>query len=99
MQRSRCRASPAEQVCALPGDALIAHPSVSVTHAVTIGAPPTRVWPWLAQLGSGRAGRHSYDRIDNGGRPSARRIIAELQDVAPGDEFPALPGAQLSGTV
>ncbi len=45
------------------------------TRAVTIGAPPSEIWPWLVQIGYGRAGWYSYDRIDNDGRPSATRIV------------------------
>jgi hypothetical protein len=26
------------------------------TRAVTVGAPPAEVWPWLVQMGPGRAG-------------------------------------------
>jgi len=51
------------------------------------------VWPWLAQMGSGRGGWYSYDFIDNGGKPSAERIIPELQHVEVGYIFPWLPGA------
>jgi len=40
----------------LPGDDLVPSPVVQTTHAVTINAPPQRVWPWLAQTGQGRAG-------------------------------------------
>ncbi len=66
----------------------------TVTHAITIDAPSEAVWPWLVQMGSGRAGWYSYDRIDNGGTPSARQIIPELQHVAVGDVMPWLPGAK-----
>lgn len=52
------------------------------------------VWPWLAQLGSGRAGWYSYDWIDNDGIPSSKTILPECQCVAVGDVFPALPGAE-----
>ena len=77
----------------MPGDALIPAPGGSLTHAVTIRRPPEDVWPWLAQMGAGsRAGWYSYDRLDNGGRPSATRIVAELQELTPGMVFPALPG-------
>ncbi len=79
----------------LPGDGLVAAQLGVFTHAVTIPAPPEQVWPWLAQMGAGtRAGWYSYDRLDNGGKRSAWRIIPELQHVAVGDLFPALPGAQ-----
>ena len=77
----------------LRGDEIVHDPMYATMQAVTIDAPPERVWPWLAQLGAGRGGWYSYGRIDNGGRPSADAIIPELQDVAPGDILPATPGA------
>ena len=77
----------------LPGDDLIRDPIASLTHAITIRCPPDQVWPWLAQMGAGRAGWYSYDFIDNGGKPSAGRIIPELQLVEVGFIFPWLPGA------
>lgn len=89
------RATPAEAARSLPGDDLVRAPIAVCTHAVTIHVPPQAVWPWLAQMGAGaRAGWYSYDRLDNRGVPSARRIIPELQQVAVGDLFPALPGAR-----
>ena len=89
-----CWASSDERRRRLPGDDLVLQPMRSITHAVTINAPPEAVWPWLIQMGSGRAGWYAYDHIDNGGRSSARRIIPELQQVAVGDVLPWLPGAQ-----
>jgi hypothetical protein len=86
------RATAAELARALPGDDLIAHPSGALTHAITIAQPPARVWPWLAQMGAGRAGWYSYDWIDNGRRRSAWRIDPALQTPAIGSVFPALPG-------
>jgi uncharacterized protein YndB with AHSA1/START domain len=55
--------------------------------AVTIDAPPDRVWPWLVQMGADRAGWYSYDRLDNGGRASSREIVPAWQHVVPGDRF------------
>lgn len=78
----------------MPGDALVRDPMYATTQAVTIDAPPSVVWPWLAQMGAGRGGWYSYDQIDNGGAPSARVLLPECQHVAPGDVFPALPGAR-----
>jgi hypothetical protein len=47
----------AEEIRApLPGDDVVAHATWEATKAVTIGAPPQAVWPWLAQIGYGRAG-------------------------------------------
>ncbi len=83
-----------ERVRDLSGDELIPVPVGSVTHAVTIRRSARDVWPWLAQMGSGRAGWYAYDFIDNGGRPSGERILPELQSVAVGTVFPALPGAK-----
>ena len=74
-------------------DELIPEPMASITHAITIGAPPAKVWPWLLQMGAGRAGWYSWDYIDNGGVKSARLILAELQNVEVGQIFPAIPGA------
>lgn len=77
----------------MPAYSLVLDPIDTVTHAVTIYAPLESVWPWLAQMGSGRAGWYSYDRIDNGGHPSAESILTEYQQIAPGDVLPAIPGA------
>jgi hypothetical protein len=77
----------------MAGDRLIAAPLLCFTHAIDIAAPPERVWPWLAQMGAGRGGWYSWDRLDNGGRRSAEGIVPELQEVARGDVLPALPGA------
>jgi hypothetical protein len=86
------RATAAERIRPLPGDDLIHDAMGSLTHAVSIARPPRDVWPWLAQMGAGRAGWYSYDRLDNGGRPSANGIHAELQHIGVGTLMPALPG-------
>lgn len=88
------RAAPAECIRALAGDDLIPKPIGSVHHAITIRRPPRDVWPWLAQMGSGRAGWYSYDFIDNGGHHSSEHILPGLQNVSVGSVFPALPGAK-----
>jgi hypothetical protein len=86
-------ASKQEQHRAMPADSLVSDPIGTVTHAITIYTPLESVWPWLAQMGGGRAGWYSYDRIDNGGHPSAESILTEYQQIAPGDVLPAIPGA------
>jgi hypothetical protein len=86
-------ATPGEQARTLPGDDLIPQPLGSVNHAITIQRPPHEVWPWLAQMGSGRAGWYAYDFIDNGGHHSAERILPNYQNVGVGSVLPALPGA------
>jgi hypothetical protein len=68
-----------------PGDELVRDPHLVATRAVTVDASPEEIWPWLLQIGRGRAGWYSYDRLDNQGEPSARVIIPELQRMAVGD--------------
>jgi hypothetical protein len=75
----------------LTGDELIPFPVKMVTHAIIIDAPPEIIWPWLIQIGSGRAGWYSYDRIDNGGMPSTQTVIQKLQHIEIGDIIPAVP--------
>ncbi len=96
MLHASVRTTPEERKRFLPGDVLIPDPAATVMHAVTIAAPPQCVWPWLVQMGSGRAGWYSCDCIDNGGHPSATEIIPALQQVAPGDVLPSLPGVKES---
>jgi hypothetical protein len=74
-----------ERSVPLPGDGLVPHPHFSATRAVTIDAPPQEVWPWIAQLGVGRAGWYSYDQLDNLGWSSARTIEPYWQSPVPGD--------------
>jgi hypothetical protein len=69
----------------LPGDEMVHSPHFNFTRAITIHARPEEIWPWLVQIGYGRAGWYSYDLLDNLGRPSAERIIPELQQLRVGD--------------
>jgi hypothetical protein len=86
-------ATGSERARTLAGDERIPHPVDILTHAVTIRRPPRDVWPWLVQMGAGsRAGWYSYDWLDNGRQPSARRILPEFQHPAVGAVFPAAPG-------
>jgi len=75
-------------------DDLIPEPMASFTHGITIKAPSTNVWPWLVQMGAGRAGWYSWDFIDNGGVRSTRSILAEHQNTEVGQVFPAIPGVE-----
>ena len=78
----------ADRLWHLEGDELVPEPRAQLTHAVTIDAPPAAIWPWLIQMGRRRAGWYSWDLLDNGGEPSADRIIPELQHLEPGDVLP-----------
>ena len=82
---------PAEAGTALPGDDVVPDAPISDTRAITIDAPPAAVWPWLVQMGFGRAGWYSYDAIDMKGR-SADRILPDVGTLAVGDIVPTHPG-------
>jgi hypothetical protein len=70
-----CVATILERRRPLRVDAMIPDPLFTSTQAVTIDAPPEQVWPWIAQMGAGRAGWYSWDAIDNGATPSASRVL------------------------
>jgi hypothetical protein len=84
----RWGATQAEVAGAMPGDELVSEPSFNATRAITICTPPEAVWPWLVQIGYGRAGWYSYDLFDNAARPSAERILPEYQQPKIGDWVP-----------
>ena len=50
---------------ALPGDERVPNPIVTTTLAITINAPASEVWPWLAQIGQERGGMYSYELLEN----------------------------------
>jgi proline iminopeptidase len=81
----RWGATDAEVAGPYPGADLVPEGERGATMAVTIDAPPDQVWPWLVQMGGDRGGWYSWDRLDNGGRPSADSVHPEWQDLAVGD--------------
>jgi proline iminopeptidase len=84
-------ATQAELADPFPGSELIQGGHRGGTMAITIDAPPSAVWPWLVQMGCDRAGWYSWDRLDNGGVPSAERVHPEWQKVAVGDRWYSTP--------
>jgi hypothetical protein len=84
----RWGATEAEVAGSMPGDDIVPRAQFNATRSVTIDATPARVWPWIAQLGYRRGGFYTYDQVDNGGEPSADRIIDEYQDLKVDDEIP-----------
>ena len=82
---------PEEASMPLPGDELVPEAEAVDTRSIEIGAPPAAVWPWLVQMGYGRAGWYSYDELDMD-RPSAEAIVPELQHIKVGDIVPTHPG-------
>jgi hypothetical protein len=81
---------PDEASMGLPGDELVPDGETLLTRGITIAAPPEAVWPWLVQMGYGRAGWYSYDRFDMKGS-SSDVIRPELQSLAIGDLLPTDP--------
>ena len=81
--------TPEERRRMLPGDEVVAAPDFVTDHATTIDAPPEAVWPWLVQMGWGRAQWYTARWVDellfpNNG-PSADVIVPGLQHLKLGD--------------
>ena len=90
----------AEEVArSMPGDDLVSSPSFCATRGITIQGRPDDIWPWLVQIGYGRAGFYGYDLIENlgsvSGIRSAGSILPELQRPKTGDVLPISAVASL----
>ena len=49
-----------------PGDELLEAADGVATRAIEIDAPPSAIWPWIAQMGPApRGGAYTYDWIEN----------------------------------
>jgi hypothetical protein len=82
---------PSQEHWVLAGDDFLPGARAQMTHHIDIEAPPKDVWPWLVQMGRRRGGWYSWDFVDNGGTPSADRIIPALQKLEVGDILPIKP--------
>ena len=81
-------ATPEEAARPLPGDDLLDDADIVATRATGIDATASAIWPWLVQMGPGRAGAYTYDWIENLfglNMHSADRIHPEWQNVNVGD--------------
>jgi hypothetical protein len=76
----------------MPGDEIVREPFGKTMHALTIDAPPERVWPWLVQMGYHRGGWYTCPWVDRWiwhvDNPSADQIVDALQDLRVGDIVP-----------
>ena len=84
----RWGANDAEVAAPMLGDHVVPGCQYACTRAITIAAPPEAVWPWLVQVGFGKAGFYSNDLLDNVGHPSADRVLPEFQQPEVGDWVP-----------
>ncbi|NWF69368.1 MAG: hypothetical protein HXY40_09805 [Chloroflexi bacterium] len=74
----------------LIGDDILADANYESTRAITINAPASDVWPWVAQLGQGRGGMYSYEVLENlfgCNSQNATQILSEFQTLNIGDSF------------
>lgn len=82
-------ATDAEAGARLPGDELLEDADAVATRAITIEAPASTVWPWLAQMGpTPRGGAYTYDWIENLlglNMHSSDRVLPEFQHPQAGD--------------
>jgi hypothetical protein len=94
-------ARPDEVALTLPGDELLEDADIVATRAIGIDAPPSAIWPWLVQMGPGRAGAYTYDWIENLfglNMHSADRIHPEWQHLEVGEVLrsgPDKPGMRV----
>jgi hypothetical protein len=92
-----------ERTRSLPGDHIVANPTVVTNHVIDIEAPPESVWPWLTQMGWHRAGWYTARWVDQlffpANWPSADRLIPELHDIKIGSFIPDGPPETKCGFV
>jgi len=95
----RLGATVEEAALGLPGDELLGRADVQADRAITIAAPPERVWPWVAQLGQAKGGFYSFAWLENLAGcevRNAEEIVPAWQDPRVGDPFPLHPDLVLT---
>jgi hypothetical protein len=83
--RERWGARTAELERSWPGDDLVPEPRWQYLHGITVNAPASGVWPWVVQIGQGRGGFYSFERLENlvGCRlRNADHILTEHQELS-----------------
>lgn len=92
---SGVEAGEAERNTRRPGDALVEPADVVMDRAFTLTAPREAVWPWLVQLGKGRAGWYLprvIERFLPGSRRAARSLNPAWLRLEAGDVVPDYGG-------
>jgi len=88
-------ASDAEKNAGRPGDALVEPADVVMDRAFTVEGRPEAVWPWLVQLGKGRAGWYlprAIERFLPAPRRAARSLNPAWLRLEEGDVVPDYGG-------
>ena len=96
------RPTPAERAAQLPGDEVVSPADVVMDRAFTLAVAPEVVWPWIVQLGKGRAGWYFpalVERLVPLSRRGLREIDARHQGLATGDVVPDWGGRDATFTV
>ena len=95
-------ATAAETAAPLAGDQIVARADVVMDRGFTVAASPEVLWPWLIQLGKGRAGWYlprSVERFLRQNRRATRQIDARWQALKVGDVVPDYGGPNETFTV
>ena len=73
----------------LPGDERVPDPLVFTTLAITINAPASEVWGWVAQIGQERGGMYSYELLENVARCQMRNAdrVVPAWEMKVGDQM------------
>lgn len=96
----RWGATEAERAATYPGDDLVPGQRPVETRAITVQAPASATWAWLAQLGQDRGGFYSYRVLENlvgCDMPSVHRLDPSLETWRAGDRLWMYPPHKLRG--
>jgi hypothetical protein len=89
-----------ERVKRLPGDEIVVGSAHQETRAISIDAPPERVWLWVSQLGQNRGGFYSYELLEDLAGSEMTNLSSlhpELQRWKIGDKLWMYPPSKLEG--
>ena len=75
----------------LPADSMVTNPDFNATRGITINSTPEKIWKWIIQIGSRRAGWYSIDWMDNAGIKSSDEVLPEFQRIEIGQFIPFTP--------
>jgi hypothetical protein len=76
--------TPEERAMPFPCDRLMERFDAAYYRGISVDAAPEIVYRWLCQM---RVAPYSYDLIDNGGKPSPRRLIEGMDHLELGQQI------------